>query len=110
MSNYKTKCPRCGRNATEIIKRYENGSIVYQCNNKYCYKTFVVNPFFFKLTKSAEVLAEKLVYQYVHLENNGVLHYWVNTWKSTILEGCTFATRTEALDATVAKLKEVCDE
>lgn len=103
MSNYKTKCPRCGRNATEIIKRYENGSIVYQCNNKYCYKTFVVNPFFFKLTKSAEVLAEKLVYSFFDDHGN-------EFWTSTLCNYTQWESRAEAIASTVAKLKEVCDE
>lgn len=106
MSNYNTKCPRCGRNATEIIKRYENGSIVYQCNNKYCYKAFVVNPFFFKITKSAEVLAEKLVYRTIEIAVNRVTY---SCWKSTITEE-VYKTKPEAIAATVAKLKEVCHE
>jgi hypothetical protein len=98
------KCPRCGRETKEILKRYENGSIVYQCKYKYCNKAFVVNPFFFDITKSAEVLAEKLVYceEPERFCENA-------SWCSLLLGKVSYAKKAEAIAATLAKLNEVID-
>lgn len=58
------------------------------------------NTLFDRITQSPEVLAERLVYRY---DGNG-------TWRSFLLYGYEFLTKSEAIAATVAKLKEVCDE
>ena len=54
------------------------------------------------ITDSPETLAEKLVY-------HGVTSWDDEFYASTICDE-TFKTRAEAIAATVAKLKEVCDE
>lgn len=53
---------------------------------------------FDRITQSEETLAEKLVYRY---DGN-------NTWRSFLLYGYEFLIKSEAIAATVAKLKEVC--
>ena len=61
---------------------------------------------FDRLISSPEVLAEKLVYDWGHLCYNGDIKIY---WKSTILPDAVFCSKSEAIAATVAKLKEVCD-
>ena len=58
---------------------------------------------FDRLTASPEVLAEKFVYA-VHF---GGLYFWHST---LIYPAFPFETKEKAIAATVAKLKEVCDE
>lgn len=59
---------------------------------------------FDRITASREVLAEKLVYDWGHLCYNGDIKIY---WKSTMLPDAVFCSKAEAIDATVAKLKEV---
>jgi hypothetical protein len=61
---------------------------------------------FDRITASPEVLAEKLVYRTIEIAVNRVTY---SCWKSTITEEA-YRTKAEAIAATVAKLKEVCDE
>ena len=61
---------------------------------------------FDRLISSPEGLAEKLVYDWGHLCHNGDVKIY---WKSTILPDTVFGSKYEAIAATVAKLKEVCD-
>lgn len=62
---------------------------------------------FRQITASPDVMAEKLVYDWGHLFHNGDIKIY---WKSTILPDAVFSSKAEAIAATVAKLKEVCDE
>ena len=55
------------------------------------------------ITASPEVLAEKLVYQFIGYDGNGLFHGY---WKSTITDE-DYATKEKAIAATVEKLKEV---
>lgn len=59
---------------------------------------------FHHITSSPEVMAEKLVYDWGHLCHNGDIKIY---WKSTILPDAVFGSKSEAIAATVAKLKEV---
>ena len=61
---------------------------------------------FDRITTSPEVLAEKLVFQFIGYDGNGLFHGY---WKSTITDW-DYNTKSEAIAATVAKLKEVADE
>lgn len=56
---------------------------------------------FARITASPEVLAEKLVY-WEHDD-------WGSGWTSNLIDE-VYNTESEAIAATVAKLKEVCDE
>ena len=61
---------------------------------------------FDRITASPETLAEKLVYDWGHLCHNGDIKIY---WKSTILPDAVFYSKSEAIAATVAKLKEVVE-
>lgn len=65
---------------------------------------------FDSITASPEVLAEKLVYNKMYMIQDGVLQYWVSSYFSTIIKGKSWEYETEAIAATVAKLKEVCND
>ena len=58
---------------------------------------------FDRITTSPEVLAEKLVFQFIGYDGNGLFHGY---WKSTITDE-DYATKGKAIAATVARLKEV---
>lgn len=60
---------------------------------------------FDRITASPEVLAEKLVFAIGRIVPD--YNHVVTLWYSTIIPDITFETRTEAIAATVAKLKEV---
>lgn len=60
-----------------------------------------------RITASPDVLAEKLVYCVISSENGRIR----KVFRSTICDSRKFwYTEIEALAATVARLKEVCDE
>ena len=58
--------------------------------------------FFDRITASPEVLAEKLLY--------APLGEFCKLWYSTVLPGEHWNVKSEAVAATVAKLKEVCND
>jgi hypothetical protein len=60
---------------------------------------------FQQITQSPEVLAERLVIMVAYFYPKGVVKWF---WRSTIAKG-NWETKEEAYNATVAKLKEVCD-
>lgn len=61
---------------------------------------------FDRITSSPEVLAETLVFT-SHFED---CHYRARAWKSVFFLQNRYGTKEEAIAATVAKLKEVCDD
>jgi hypothetical protein len=100
------RCPSC--KSTDVTKYTPGifGDSRHRCNS--CgtisfTSDFVEPTLFVRLTSSPEVLAEKLVYQFVAYDSHGL---FVSCWKSTITEE-SYRTKTEAFDATVDKLKEV---
>lgn len=102
------KCPRCGK---QSFTPFAMGSSVYmdvyRCNvcGAECMATQLEDITRFDcITASPEVLAEKLVYDWGHLCHNGDIKIY---WKSTILPDAVFCSKSEAIAATVAKLKEV---
>ena len=58
---------------------------------------------FDRITASLEALAEKLVYQFIGYDGNGLFHGY---WKSAITDE-EYTTKEKAIAATVARLKEV---
>ena len=67
-------------------------------------KMFNAPTVFNRITASPEVLAPKFVYFAMADE------YGRDYWGSSLLDGQFWKTEKEAIAATVAKLKEVCDE
>ena len=59
---------------------------------------------FDRITASPEVLAEKLVYFVTEKAESGVYNHWRSTISCDV-----WLTKPEAIDATVAKLKEVAE-
>lgn len=66
---------------------------------------FVEPTIFDRITASPKVLAEKLVYQFIGYDGNGLFHGY---WKSTITDE-DYTTKEEAIAATVARLEEIED-
>lgn len=97
-------CGRCG--STDIEENSLRGEVIW-CNCKRCKYFAKVTDFpeqtvFDKITASPEVLAEKLVYsEWIETFGRSLLVY-----RSTILGSKHFESYTEAITATVAKLKE----
>lgn len=92
----KYACPKCKNpNHNKLDKN------LYSCQE--CGYEWSMQTLFDQLTASPEVLAEKLVYA-VHY---GGLYFWHST---LIYPAFPFETKEEAIAATVAMLKEVCDE
>ncbi len=60
---------------------------------------------FEKITASPEVLAEKLVYHVKEKADSGTYNYWRSTISCNV-----WLKKSEALTATMEKLKEVCDD
>lgn len=60
---------------------------------------------FHRITASPEVLAEKLVYHVKEKADSGTYNYWRSTISCDV-----WLKKAEAIAATVARLKEVCDE
>jgi hypothetical protein len=95
------------------------GTTYYRC--EICHHLGEKNEFpeitvFHRITASPEVLAEKLVYKTAIRTSKTVYDHWGDgvgvsydikeVWKSTITED-TYISETEAIAATVEKLKEV---
>lgn len=98
-------CERCkSENVIEDI--YYGGTQYYECQSCLCRgdkDNFPEMALFHQITASEEVLAEKFVYQFYDCDG----HYW---WTSTLCNYTQWELKSEAIAATVAKLKEVCDE
>ena len=61
---------------------------------------------FDSISASPEKMADKLVYQFIGYDSNGLFHGY---WKSTITEE-SYSNKTEAIAATVERLKETYHE
>lgn len=99
-------CLSCG-NVTVVDAGYYAGSSFYQCETCGRRGTSDIFPkatVFHKITSSPEVLAEKLVFDCGDKDGDGY-----RVWYSSITEMYYFD-ESEAIAATVEKLKEVCDE
>ena len=88
-----------------VAARRHKFCLTLSSNAEAC-KDFREASVFDRITASPEVLAEKLVYQFIGYDGNGLFHGY---WKSTITDE-DYATKEEAIAATVEKLKEVCNE
>jgi hypothetical protein len=94
-------CGKCGSRKVADAGSYAGRSFFKceTCGQMGMSEKFPKMTVFDQITASPEVLAEKLVYRY---DGNG-------TWRSFLLLWYEFLTKEEAIAATVAKLKEVCD-
>lgn len=114
-------CKKC--KSTNVVEEgYYCGTTYYNC--KTCHHLGEKDEFpemtvFHRITESPEVLAEKLVYKAAIKTSRtmydrygrgvGVKYDIEEVWKSTITED-TYTGKSEAIAATVAKLKEICDD
>jgi hypothetical protein len=108
-------CQNCKSIAVEY-EDYVGGTSYYRC--KTCgmrgnEDKFTQVTLFDRITASPEVLAPRLVFcaEYktfkpMYLEGKGGIIVG-EVWKSTVIDGASFKTESEAIAATVAKLKEV---
>ena len=98
----KKKCPKCESNDIHITEYpYPTDSMAtcYVCGYADLSDRFPEQNVFDQITTSPEVLAERLV---MSVWDEGALR-----WESTIIPIDKFSSRTEAIVAIVAKLKEV---
>ena len=99
-------CGRC--KSTNVVELGSYGDTTYyRCENCQDWgekDNFPYMTIFHRLTASPEVLAEKLVF-IIRCEADPSLAGWTSHVVQSVFE-----TREEAIAATVAKLKEVCDE
>jgi transcription initiation factor TFIIIB Brf1 subunit/transcription initiation factor TFIIB len=91
------KCPDCG--SLNVEEAFEGESYCKDCFLHCATADLEDASVFDQITQSMDVLAEKLVFP---------LHdgWWMST---VIYDGSRFATKPEAIAATVAKLKEVAE-
>lgn len=103
-------CPECGSSDVyvEVLYPYHSMNLACcrACGHLGEEPEFIITTVFETITASPEVLAEKLVYKTICVAVNRVTY---SCWKSTITDE-SYRTKEEAIAATVAKLKEVCDE
>ena len=94
------KCPKCGSIAV-VYEDYVGGTLFHRCQTcGHIGSDFEKQTLFDRITESPEVLADELV----TLDCDGWWAY-VGIGKRE-----SYLTREKALEATVAALKEVCDE
>jgi hypothetical protein len=102
----KIKCPKCESfdiHITEYPNPHDNIAVCYACGYAGMSNDFPKMTIFDHITESEKALAEKMAY-IVRCEEDPTLMGWT----SAIIQSL-FATKAEAIAATVAKLKEVCD-
>ena len=97
-------CGKCKSHKVVDLGSYA-GSSFYKCED--CEQVGMRDKFpemtlFDKITVSTEVLAKKLVYQFIGYDSNGLFNGY---WKSTITDE-DYTTKEEAITATVERLKE----
>lgn len=102
-------CPNCGSGFVEkcIIQNINHNpphDITYRHESVCgaCYHVF--QTIFDSITASPEVLAEKLVYQFIAYDRHGL---FVSCWRSVLTGDIEYYTEAEAIAATLAKLQEV---
>lgn len=105
MTKPKKKCPDCGSLSVENV--FDGEAYCKTCHLHCLVFDLADASVFDHIIVSPEVLAEKLVYDWGHLCHNGDIKIY---WKSTILPDAVFSSKVETITATLAKLKEVCDE
>jgi hypothetical protein len=97
-------CPLCGGIAKFAGKNWLGEDVLEctVCHEPGNYRRFKDATVFNRITQSEETLAEKLVY-------HGVTSWNDEFYASTICDEI-YKTRAEAIAATLAKLKEICNE
>ena len=99
MSN---KCPYCGSFRNVCVNPVSFKYVCLACEKFFCKGEQPKQSIFDRITQSEETLAEKLVC-------HGVTSWDEEYYWSTVCNGI-FKTRANAIAATVAKLKEVCND
>jgi hypothetical protein len=103
-------CLNCKCTKIRKDKYIEDGSDCFVCTD--CCRIGTAKEFpemtvFHAITVSPEVLAPRFVYNRFYMKYEGQLSYWVSSYFSTIIPGKSWEYETEAIVATVARLKEV---
>lgn len=100
------KCPKCG-NKEIIIDKHEFAYCT-DCEMYDLMELFPEQSVFDQITASPEVLAPQFLYHVTSFLDG--LDKPKKIWYSTLIQGRAFASETEAKRATVARLKEVCND
>lgn len=95
-------CPKCGNTDVSWIRDDADYAhyICLECKQEFCYPPKTL---FKHLMTSPEVLAPKFIYTVYTSDGE-------QRWCSALLEVGSWFSEREAIAATVARLKEVCDE
>lgn len=104
------KCPQCESkdiHITEYPYPTDNMATCYGCGYADLAERFPEQTLFDTITASEEVLAPALVFHIEKTVQSRELQYNIVSWGSTIIPERTFETESEAIAATVAKLKEI---
>ena len=97
-------CPKCGNPNTHAERRPDGFCYCPDCQHRWKIGESQPKPTLFaRITASPEVLAEKLVFDCGDKDGDGY-----RAWYSSVTEMYYFE-ESEAIAATVARLKEVCD-
>ena len=112
----KSICGSCPHYQSDVCPIYHHDLPFDKCPNYNIGASQPRQTVFHRITPSPKVLAEKLVYKIAIRTSNLVYNHWGDcvgvgydikeVWKSTITED-TYISETEAIAATLAKLKEV---
>ena len=106
----KYACPKCGNPNIQTERRPDGFHHCIDCRHTWKIGASQPKPTLFdRITSSPEMLAEKLVYCNVTVKEQPDRVELTKGWYSTIIRGKVWSNESEAIAATVAKLKEVCD-
>lgn len=99
-------CPKCGNTDVSWIRDDADYAhyICLECKQCFCYPPKTV---FNMITASLEKLSDKLVYQFIAYDSHGL---FVSCWRSTLTGDREYLSKSEAISATVTKLKEIVNE
>lgn len=103
-------CPKCGSSNIQTERRIDGFHHCMDC--RHSWKIGESPPTLFdRITASPEVLAPNLVYSLEFVFRDDWGNEEIKTkWFSTVCDNMAFCDESEAIDATVARLKEVGDE
>lgn len=106
MSN---KCPYCGSFRNVCVNPVSFKYVCLACEKFFCKGEQPKQTVFDRITQSEEVLAEEFVEPYTTWAADGSLDkMWQTSFRD--LSCRLFDTKEEAIAATVARLKEVCND
>lgn len=100
------RCPMCGSDELVDIVGFPGEFRCMSCGEELLEKHLLRETVFTQITASPEVLAEKLVYQFIAYDSCGL---FVSCWRSTLTGDIQYNTKAEAIAATLAGLNALIE-